>query len=145
VHARVGDEVRVVPPPGTAADAWVRVAIRADRLLMAAAPLTAARDGVVRLPLDAAVPDDALVVDVVDDPSAPVRDARGEALAEAVAAGRRAVASERQGRLNVAAAAWRRCAEAWRRAGDEERAAAAEARAAEPRLGAPLAHERAAV
>ncbi|HEV7723378.1 MAG TPA: hypothetical protein VGO60_18960, partial [Iamia sp.] len=95
----------------------------------------------VRLPLPAAVPTAALLVDLVADPAAPLRDDHGRAVAEAIGAGRDAVAAERRGRSGEAVAAWARCAAAWDRAGDTARAAAARHRAARPAPPDPLAHE----
>ncbi len=139
---RVGDEAHVTVPPTAAPDAWIRVAVRDDRLLLAAVPVARACHGVVRLPIDGAIPDHLLMVDVAAEPGRPVRERTGEAMAEAVGAGRLAAAAERQGRLTAASEAWRRCATAWTRAGDAARAAQAEARARAPRQGEALAHER---
>jgi hypothetical protein len=138
---RVGDEVRIIVPPATAPDTWIRIALRADRVLLGAAPARVARAGVIRLPLPAAVPTAALLVDLAPDPAAPIRDGRGRAVAEAVAAGRDAVAAERRGRSGAAVAAWARCASAWDRAGDTARAGAARDRATRPMPSDPLAHE----
>ncbi|HMJ78378.1 MAG TPA: hypothetical protein VK507_20515 [Iamia sp.] len=139
--SRVGDEIRITVPPATGPDTWVRVALRADRVLLGAAPVRVARAGVVRLPLPAAVPTAALLVDLVADPAAPIRDDRGQAVADAVGAGRDAVAAERRSRSGEAAAAWARCATAWDQAGDAARATAARHRASRPAPPDPLAHE----
>lgn len=141
VLARVGDEARVALPASAAPDDWVRVGHRVGRVLLAAVPVARAVDGVARLPVDGGLADHRLIVDVVADPAAPVRDTRGAAMAEALSAGREAAAAERRGRLDVAREAWSRSAERWHAAGDAARALEAEQAAATPQAQEPLAHE----
>lgn len=139
---RVDDEVRVLVPSDAAPTDWVRVARRAGRVLLGAAPVGVARDGRVRVPVPAGVPTEALVVDVVDDPSLPVREEAGRAHADAVTAGRAALAAERRGRTRDASARWAECADGWAAAGDADRAADAARRATAPSRRRPLLHDR---
>jgi len=139
---RVGDEVRVTPPPGTRPSAWVRVGRRDGRVLLAAAPVSAVVDGVLRLPVPAALRTDELIVDVVDDPAVAVRSETAGLVERAVRAGRHAVAVTRGQGWAPARDEWGECADLWDAAGDHLRAEQAAANATKPPMSRPFAHDR---
>jgi len=107
----------------SAAGSWARVHRAADRLLLGLAPLRPADvDGLRALVVIPPMPDPTqLVVDVVDDPTAPRRAPAHELTRSAVLAGRRAARLARLGDPS-ADAAWQECAHHWRVLGDAQRA-----------------------
>lgn len=139
---RVGDEVRATPPLGARPTAWVRVARREGRVLIAAAPVTSLLDGVVRLPVPATLPTRDLIVDVVDDPAVAVRSAAAGRVEQAVRAGRDAVTIARRRGWEPARERWGDCADHWDAAGDHLRAEQAAANATKPPVSRPFAHDR---
>lgn len=115
VHVRVGWPRR--------SDRWVRVWRRSDRLVLAFVPTSDRYDDrPARLVVPPGYRPEDLVVDVVDDPGAPVPSPALEPVQEAVRNGRDALRHQRLGEPKDAAVAWRRSASAWDRAGDVERA-----------------------
>ena len=108
----------------SAAGSWGRVYRAADRLLLGLAPLrdTADADGLRALVVIPPVHDAAqLVVDVVNDATAPRRSPTHDLTRSAVLAGRRAARLTRRGDPG-ADAAWQECAERWLALGDTQRA-----------------------
>ena len=108
----------------SATGAWGRVYRAADRLLLGLAPLRERpdADGLRALVVVPPTGDpDALVVDVVDDPTEPRRAPAHDQLRRAIQTGRRAAQLSRRGDPE-ADAAWQECAHHWRGLGDTQRA-----------------------
>ena len=110
----------VVTAPGSPDGAWARVFRSTDRLLLGLSPLRRGEDGTSKA-LVVIPPTEDLTVDLVDDPSTPLRAPAHDEVRRAVLVGREAARLSRLGR-DEADGAWAECAARWAGLGDTQRA-----------------------